>query len=732
MSQSTPESTADRPLPLVGYGCFTAAYLSLCFSLQLPWLWVIFFILFLFAHRLNWHPLSTTPRKIIVISFLAGVTVILDTVITAEMQIHAVNSPFLTRRATYLLGYSASLLSIYFAFTPRDFNAHRNLAVISAAMLMMAGNIAGQHPYIHYYNPTLFTFGAIFLLWLEKLSHFRFPVFQSKKTKSKRKSRWNVALIILTLVMTYFGMRTVYSIQKRYGNKLFQWMRQESSLGIWDQTRIGRFRKIILSRKVILWYQNDGQGGIHNLVGKRFQAYEKGGAWIAKPLRPKRIDPWDGSAPPALKKELDQFTSKQSSTYKTFNFNSSEDQVGALPSPQRPHIKPLRHDRVLLVRQLTGTLYLPLRSRALAIKFPNLYLSQTGTASLSGSVTAQEYSVLAGNEFRGRGWPSHLNSQFRKMLTTVPPSLREKFQKLALEITKGAKSPEDQAAKIEAWFHRNFKYKLEFIPDNKYSDPIDDFLTNRKAAWCEFFASGMCLLLRSLDVPTRYVGGYVAHDYDKSSKTYTVRSADAHAWVEVYFEKNGWTSFDPTPAAGRQQHAAHSKANLFERFTAAVWKFILEFLIRAARFSFKDFVAWCLAQLGGFVFWFFNSPLKAVLSLLSLGLFGYSLFKKRRSLRLSKIVKKQAFTASSFDGTDQAFAELLMAFDAALTKYGWDRPAHLTPYEIARRLENKKPEKMNDATVKKFALFARSYGTLRFSSNLPDDEELQALKDSLP
>ena len=52
-------------------------------------------------------------------------------------------------------------------------------------------------------------------------------------------------------------------------------------------------------------------------------------------------------------------------------------------------------------------------------------------------------------------------------------------------------------------------------------------------------------------MPTRNVNGFYGAHYNSFGDFYAVRQADAHAWVEVYFEQLGWVTFDPTPPAGR-------------------------------------------------------------------------------------------------------------------------------------------------------------------------------------
>ena len=85
---------------------------------------------------------------------------------------------------------------------------------------------------------------------------------------------------------------------------------------------------------------------------------------------------------------------------------------------------------------------------------------------------------------------------------------------------------------------------------------VDCFLTIKKG-YCEYFATAMVMLLRELNVPARYVVGYLPGQKQADGSWLVERSA-AHAWVEVYFPNHGWLEFDPTPGnSGNGQAPTH-------------------------------------------------------------------------------------------------------------------------------------------------------------------------------
>ena len=139
----------------------------------------------------------------------------------------------------------------------------------------------------------------------------------------------------------------------------------------------------------------------------------------------------------------------------------------------------------------------------------------------------------------------------------LPATLDTRVGSLAVMVAARARArtPYEAARAIESHLNSNayegdYRYSLEMRA--KGPDPLSDFLFNVRAGHCEYYATAMAVMLRTLRVPARVVNGFGPGEYNAAADAYVVRQADAHSWVEVYFpESDAWVTFDPTPADGR-------------------------------------------------------------------------------------------------------------------------------------------------------------------------------------
>jgi protein-glutamine gamma-glutamyltransferase len=137
----------------------------------------------------------------------------------------------------------------------------------------------------------------------------------------------------------------------------------------------------------------------------------------------------------------------------------------------------------------------------------------------------------------------------KRYLTT--PNFPKRIENLAKEWTKGAKTDLEKAKLIETQLRTKYRYDLG-SPSGKAKSPLDHFLFESKRGHCEYYSTAMAMMLRRLNIPTRNVTGFVGGSYNRFGRYYAVRQGDAHSWVEVYLDGQGWVTFDPTPPADAQ------------------------------------------------------------------------------------------------------------------------------------------------------------------------------------
>ena len=118
---------------------------------------------------------------------------------------------------------------------------------------------------------------------------------------------------------------------------------------------------------------------------------------------------------------------------------------------------------------------------------------------------------------------------------------------LAVNVTKKAGNAYDKARAIETYFQSSgytYTTKDVAIPDDD-EDYVDQFLFETKFGYCDNFSTAMVVMLRALDIPARWVKGFVTGDAIDST-TYEITNNEAHSWVEVYLVGIGWVPFEPT------------------------------------------------------------------------------------------------------------------------------------------------------------------------------------------
>lgn len=131
----------------------------------------------------------------------------------------------------------------------------------------------------------------------------------------------------------------------------------------------------------------------------------------------------------------------------------------------------------------------------------------------------------------------------RQRYLSLPP-IPERVYQLAVQLTAPEQNPYDKAVAVESYL-RSIPYSLDLPPPPPNRDAVDYFLFDAKTGYCDYFASAMAVMLRSVGIPARVVSGYATGDRQDDG-SYLVRDSNSHSWTEVYLPPYGWISFEPS------------------------------------------------------------------------------------------------------------------------------------------------------------------------------------------
>ena len=205
-------------------------------------------------------------------------------------------------------------------------------------------------------------------------------------------------------------------------------------------------------------------------------------------------------------------------------------------------------------RYFLSTLKLNYHSKAwkdFVDKIQNYSYSEANTVDIEEyHKLVQDYGISIGldSNFNNEGILAKRAAYIKKEFTNLPENLPERISELTKKITQNCKTPLEKCEAIEAYL-KTYRYTLqpEKVPGDE--DMVDYFLFQSREGYCSYFASAMAVMLRTIDIPSRYAQGFAIETGINPYSKYEAKSTNAHAWVEVYIEGLGWTTFDPTPSS---------------------------------------------------------------------------------------------------------------------------------------------------------------------------------------
>jgi len=126
----------------------------------------------------------------------------------------------------------------------------------------------------------------------------------------------------------------------------------------------------------------------------------------------------------------------------------------------------------------------------------------------------------------------------------------DRVRELALDLTADLTTPYEKAEALAAFLQRDpsFAYETVAPVPQDGQDLVDFFLFDEESGrqgYCQYYASAMVLMARSLDLPARVAVGFAPGERSDDG-TFLVRESNAHAWAEIYFPGYGWQIFEAT------------------------------------------------------------------------------------------------------------------------------------------------------------------------------------------
>ncbi len=489
-----------------------------------------------------WHgggpELSARTANRLVVAYLAVLPVDLWWFSGAMAQGAPVPLLYATLLTTIHLMLVAMLVRLYSARTLRDYAF---LGLLSFAMMLAAAVLTVDTTYLVFF--VLFLMLAIStFIGLEMRRSAEGAVVARVEPGSPAAARLYRALRSTSAAMAVgallLGAALFFLIPRYRAGYLGGYTLQPQLIsGFDDDVTLGQIGEIKKNTEVVLRAritQGAPQAGLLRWRGIALASFD-GRRWFNRPAAPRVIEPNAGGWYP----------------------------LGPAPDGLYGNAAELRYS-ILLEPLASEALFAPYRVVALRGVFApepervgrprRSYILMDATESLSNpyqNFTRRLYEGISllpavdrrALEAAGDNYPESIREAYLPL-----PALDPRVAALAEEITRNADNPFRKAEGIERYLRTRFGYTLEQLGPPP-ADPLAHFLFERRAGHCEYFATAMTVMLRTLGIPARYVNGFLAGEYNEIGGDFIVRASDAHSWVEVYFPEYGWISFDPTPPA---------------------------------------------------------------------------------------------------------------------------------------------------------------------------------------
>jgi len=144
-------------------------------------------------------------------------------------------------------------------------------------------------------------------------------------------------------------------------------------------------------------------------------------------------------------------------------------------------------------------------------------------------------------------------------LRQQPEALNPRLQAWAREQARalaadGSDAPQLSQRLLAHIREQPFRYTLTpgvYGEDSPHA--VDEFWFDRRAGFCEHYATAYVLAMRAAGVPARIVTGFQGSDAVAVEGWTAIRNSNAHAWAEYWTPGLGWQRVDPTAAVAPER-----------------------------------------------------------------------------------------------------------------------------------------------------------------------------------
>jgi len=462
---------------------------------------------------------------------------------------------------------TATVHLVLFAVVVRTFSLRRDrdyttLAILAFLMVLASAVLTVDSVFLFFFAGFTLMAVATFVL-MEMRRSGRAASFQARHSQDAHEHRhlaFSLARMTPALVlMILAGAAVVFFLLPRMsagylGGYSFG---TDISSGFSDRVQLGQIGQIQQSDAVVMHIQIDGdQHGQHALHWR--------GVALAN------FDGKNWSNPQAtyvIQRQADGFTIPFfSQGLATPSAVSTRTALAKAPT--------FIHYRVLMEPIGTNVFFLAPWARRVKGAYRALQIDSGG--AVSDMDTQRAVSIYEADSDISSPAPEQLRAakdippQFAVSYLQFPP-LDSRISRLAAQITASASNNYDKAVALERYLQSHYGYTLQ-LPRSPVADPLANFLFERKQGHCEYFASSMAVMLRTLRIPSRVVNGFRSDEFNDLTGNYVVRAKDAHSWVEAYFPGYGWITFDPTPGGTVGSPQGWGRAMLYLDAATSFWR----------------------------------------------------------------------------------------------------------------------------------------------------------------